>query len=77
MNKARREELRRALDMLNEARMIIESMQQEEQEALDNLPEGLQESDRGTVMASNAERLEDVAYTLDEQEQELEDIIDG
>lgn len=77
MNKARREELSRALDMLYEARMIVEAMQQEEQEALYNLPDGLQESDRATVMASNAERLEDVTYTLEEQEQEIEDIING
>lgn len=77
MNQVRRNELRKAADMINEARMIVEAMQQEEQEALDNLPEGLQESDRGTVLASNAERLEDVADYLDEQEQEIEDIING
>ena len=75
MNRPRRKELNRALEMLSEARAIIEAMQDEEQESLDNMPESLQESDLGTIMASNAERLEEIASYIEEQENELEDII--
>lgn len=75
MNNPRRKELRRALEMLAEARSIIEAMQEEEQEAFDNMPEGLQESERGQTVEENAERLEEIAGCIEEQEEELEDII--
>ena len=77
MNKPRRKELNRALELLAEARAIIEAMQEEEQESFDNMPEGLQCSELGEKIEENASRLEDVAGYIEEQEQELEDIING
>lgn len=77
MNKPRRKELKRALEMLAEARAIIESMMEEEQEAFENMPEGLQVSELGEKIEENAQRLEDVVGYLEEQENELEDIING
>ena len=50
MNKARRKELQKAMDLLDEASSIIEACRDEEQEAYDNLPDGIQESEKGEVM---------------------------
>lgn len=77
MNKPRRKELNRALEMIADARAIIEAMQEEEQEAFENLPEGLQMAEMGEKMEENASRLEDIIGYLEEQENELEDIING
>lgn len=77
MNKPRRKELNRALAMIAEARAIIEAMQEEEQESFDNMPEGLQCSELGEKIEENAGRLEDIIGYLEEQENELEDIING
>ena len=46
MNKARRKQLEKASALLSEAREIIESCRDEEQDAFDNMPEGLQQSER-------------------------------
>ena len=46
MNKARRKELSRAVELLGEAQSIIESCRDEEQEYMDNMPENLQESEK-------------------------------
>lgn len=77
MNKIRRKELNRAMELLAEARAIIEQVQEEEQESFDNMPEGLQYSELGEKIEENAGRLEEVAGYIEEQENELEDIING
>jgi prefoldin subunit 5 len=41
------EELRNALSTMQEVYETLESLKDEEQEAFDNLPEGLQQADRG------------------------------
>ena len=50
MNKSRRATLQEALNKISEARALIEEMRDEEQEAFDNMPEGLQCSERGEQM---------------------------
>ena len=77
MNNPRRAELRKALALLEEASEIIQLAAEEEQDCFDNLPEGLQESERGQIMDENVSRLEDIANELDSQAGELEDIIEG
>ena len=77
MNRPRRKELNRALELIAEARAIVEAMQEEEQERFDNMPEGLQVSALGEKIEENAGRLEEIAGYLEEQENELEDIING
>ena len=47
MNKGRRERLKKQLQLLEEMREEIEAIRDEEQEAYDNLPEPLQDSERG------------------------------
>lgn len=58
MNKDRRKQLQEALEKLEEARYIIESVCAEEQEAFDNMPESLQASDRGQRMEESISQLE-------------------
>ncbi len=59
MNKHRREKIKKALDILCEVR-------DEEREAYENLPEGIQYSERGEAMEENADQLEEVTSTLDD-----------
>lgn len=57
MNKARRKELERALELLEEAKAIIEQCHEEEQEGFDNLSEGLQQSENGQKIEAAADNL--------------------
>lgn len=70
MNNTRRAQLRRAASMIETAQYIIEEVKEQEQEAYDNLPEGLQESDRGRDIDENA-------YTLEMALDEIETIVDS
>lgn len=72
MNNARRKSLTAALGLLDEAQAladqafeIVSTIRDEEQEAFDNMPEGLQQAERGEVMSEAISNLESV---------ELEDI---
>lgn len=69
MNAIRRKELMRAIELLDEAKGILESVKDEEQEAFDNLPESFQTSERGETM-------EDNIYNLDEAYDSIEEIVD-
>lgn len=81
MNKARRKDLARIvaklelLDTVREDLMAdLESIRDEEQEALDNLPESLQESERGEQMQEYIDTMEEI---LDDLEQlDIEDMVD-
>lgn len=81
MNKIRRKELARiiekleALDALRaEIQEEIESVMDEEQEAFDNMPEGLQESERGEQMQ---EYIDAMQYAMDDLENfDIESIMD-
>ena len=73
MNNLRRKELRKAMELLSEARGLIESVMDEEQDAFDNLPEGLQCSDRGEAMEEMISTMEDVISSLEEAKISIED----
>lgn len=77
MNNYRRKELKKAIDLLDEARFIIEQIAEEERDAFDNLPESLRYSERGEAMEDFANRLDDVAYSLEEAAGEVEDVINS
>lgn len=67
MNAARRKELSKAIDLIEQAKEIISAVAEEEREAYDNLPEGLQESEMGEKMNEIADDLEYV---------DLEEVVD-
>jgi len=72
MNNERRKEIAEAIKLLVKARdayenaaTILESCKDEEEEAFENLPEGLQSSDRGETMEQNVEYLQTAIDELD------------
>ena len=73
MNKPRRRELEKALDLIARARDIIEQARDEEQEAFDNLPESIQDGEQGGRMSEFIDILENACDELDEIGAEIED----
>ena len=58
MNKARRKELGKAVELIQQAKELIEQCMDEEQEAYDNLPESLQYGERGMTMEEYGDYLD-------------------
>ena len=89
MNRIRRKSLRIILGQMDELSTVLETVKEalqdvlnEEQEAYDNLPEGLQESDRGQQMQEYIDALEGVVDSLGELDIEdlygtIEEIAEG
>jgi len=75
MNKARREALQGALDSLNAAKEIIETCRDEEQEYLDNMPEGFREGEKGSKAEEAINNMEDCSCTVENVIYELESIV--
>lgn len=74
MNYERRKELKKAIDLIEQAKEIISLVAEQEQEAYDNLPESLQEAEQGEKMY---EIINDLEYVdLDEIIENIQDIID-
>jgi hypothetical protein len=67
MNRAKRKELNRAASLIFEAGGILQSIAEAEFEAYENLPEGIQSSERG-------EAFYEASDTLCEQAEVLEDV---
>ena len=66
MNKERRKALKEAIDELEEAKAKIESAREiveycmdEEEEAYDNLPESMQEGEKGDAMQENTTNMDE------------------
>lgn len=76
MNKARRKWLQSVIDALEEQKGELESIQEEEQEAFDNMPEGLQDSDRGQTIYENIDTLESAASNLEDIISELQEVLE-
>lgn len=64
MNKAKRDSLRSALAMLNNAVGIVESVCDKEQDCLDNYPENLQSSERFEKTESAVDSMNDALDNL-------------
>ena len=77
MNDARRKELDKATTLLWDAQQIINEVQEEEQDAFDNLPEGLQQSEKGETLEENADELQEISDTIEEMIDKLTDLILG
>ena len=75
MNKLRRKEIARAIELMEQAREILEAVMEEEQEAFDNMPESLQCSERGEAMEEYIGTLEEAIDNLEADE--LQEIVDG
>lgn len=76
MNKQRRKELEEAVRLLEEAYSTIEIIMEQEQEAFDNMPEGLQESERGEQMQENIDNLDSCLSDLENVKEQVEEVIE-
>ena len=66
MNKQRRKEIATILADLDAVKIRIETVQSDEQEALDNLPENLQSSQKGEDMQGYIDTFDEVLGFLDD-----------
>ena len=74
MNKVRRKRLAEAINLINQAKGILEEVKDEEQEAYDNLPESFQYGERGEQMQEYIDSMDEAYENLDEMENTLGDI---
>lgn len=70
MNNARRKEISKAISMLEEAVAILANVREDEEMAFENLPEGIQMSERGDTM-------QEWIDTLTDAEDSIQDVIDN
>ena len=75
MNKARRKEIERIFNILSECMTDLDAVRDEEEEALYNLPESLQESTKGDEMQENIDDLDNIVSDLSDVIEELEKYI--
>ena len=75
MNNRRRERLRTAVDMLRQAKLIVDHAADEEQDALDNMPENLEDTERYSRMEEAADSLTDACDSIDDAIGSIEEAI--
>jgi len=74
MNKERRTRISWVINNLETCKDSLENVREAEQESFDNIPESLQESDRGQAMETNIEIFDEVIGNLDEMIDMLSEI---
>lgn len=74
MNKNRRQLILQGYNLIENGKAMLETALEEEQEAYDNLPESIQEGDRGCAMEEYIDALETVVGYLEDAISDLEDI---
>lgn len=77
MNKARRQQLSKAIEMMDELMSLIEQIKNEEQEAFDNMPEGFQTSERGEQMEEYIDTLAEICENIFDFQDQITEIIEG
>lgn len=75
MNKMRRELLEGAKEALADLMAVIQQHANKEREAFDNMPEGLQASERGEKTDTAASELENAAQFIDDAIQAIDEAI--
>ena len=75
MNKSRRTKISNAVSKLMEAGEIIDSVLDEEQDAMDNIPENFQESERYSEMEDAVDILSEAADQINEAIESLSGIV--
>lgn len=73
MNNDRRKRITEAQELLSQASSILETVRDEEQEAYENLPESLQEGERGQRMEEAADILDIAVDDIEDMESKLEE----
>ena len=75
MNKDRRKRVQEVVDLLEQAKETLSALAEEEQEAFENLPESLQDTDNGEAMTEAAETLESAESDVDEVMTTLKELV--
>ena len=76
MNKARRKWLENIIGKLEEQKDELYQLYEEEQEAYDNMPESLQESERGQIASEFVDSLETEHDSLEDVITNLQEILE-
>lgn len=77
MNAARRKRLEKVISTLENMLDEIDNVKNEEMEAFENLPEGLQESERGEQMRDNAYNLDMAWNDLDNVIEQIREVVEA
>lgn len=77
MNDVRRRTLRGAVELLEQAKGIIEDCAQEERSCFERKPESLQYCESGEKMEENADNMDDAVSNLQDVIDGLEEVIDN
>ena len=72
MNNTRRKLLQSIINKLNDCSLELESIKDEEQEAFDNFPEGLQVSERGEAMENAISEMESAISSIEDANTSIE-----
>ena len=75
MNRERRKRLEKAVELLKQAMEIIENARDEEQEAVDNLPESIKDSECGENMESYIDLLDAADGSIYEAIDSINDVL--
>lgn len=73
MNKARRTRINEIIEKLNALKEDVEAIMDEEQESFDNMPESLQEGERGDAMQEAIDNLSSAMYFIGEAVDSLDE----
>ena len=74
MNKHRRREIERALSLVAEAKAILETCRDGEQDYFDNMPESFQSGEKGEAAEAAVALMDEAVSALDEIEANLGDM---
>lgn len=82
MNNARRKEIEKIIKALGEIDFEsqiekVDSVRDEEQDAFDNMPESLQQGERGSTSEAAIEALEEAIEALEQARDSMQDAIDA
>lgn len=77
MNRERRKRLEAAKEKLEEVYFELEAIKEEEEEALDNMPESLQQTERGEAMQTAIDTIDDAMNDVESTKDNLEELLEG
>lgn len=75
MNKDRRKRLDALIDKLGELLAELDEIQTEEGEAFENMPESIQQSERGTTMESFMDLMENARIDIESAIESLNEVV--
>ena len=77
MNKNRRKRIQNICDQIEALREEFDAIIEEEQEAYDNMPEQLQDSEKGNAMYEGISSLEDISSSMESVQDEIMDYLES